>query len=174
MDINVYTDGSWINPLEQYLGLGGAGVWWPNRHPTHYHRLSQAECELAHYQAMKGGLMLYTPLGGYSGSSTRTELAAAIIALMANGPIHIGIDSQAFLDKASWILGYLKANKKHKVNWRTMGISGTTLSRPPKLKGQNPFTSQRSKGTSPSKKLTLILIEPAIKLGMTKRTMQLT
>ena len=81
--------------------------------------LSQAECELAHYQEMKGGLMLYTPIGGYSGSSTRTELAAAIIALMANGPIHIGTDSQAFLDKASWILGYLKANKKHKVNWRT-------------------------------------------------------
>ncbi len=25
-DINVYTDGSWLYPLKQYLGLGGAGV----------------------------------------------------------------------------------------------------------------------------------------------------
>ena len=28
---NVYTDGSWVNTTKQYLGLGGAGVWWPNR-----------------------------------------------------------------------------------------------------------------------------------------------
>ena len=29
--INVYTDGSWLHPLKQYLGIGGAGVWWPGR-----------------------------------------------------------------------------------------------------------------------------------------------
>ncbi len=78
-DINVYTDGSWIHPLQQYLGLGGAGVWWPGRDPRVYQRLSQAEQELAHFQQYEGGLMLYTPIGGYTGSSTRTELAAAII-----------------------------------------------------------------------------------------------
>ena len=55
--------------------------------------------------------MLYTPIGGYTCSSTRTELAAAIIALVANGPVHIGTDSQAFLEKAQWILGHLRKGK---------------------------------------------------------------
>ena len=118
-DINVYSDGSWINPLQQYLGLGGAGVWWPGRDPRAYHRLSPTEVELAHYQQHEDGLMLYTPIGGYTGSSTRTELAAAIIALNANGPIHLGTDSQAFMDKANWILGCLRSKKPHKVRWGT-------------------------------------------------------
>ena len=118
-DINVYSDGSWINPLQQYLGLGGAGVWWPGRNPKDHHRLSPAELDLAHYQQYDDGLMLYTPIGGYTGSSTRTELAAAIIALSANGPIHLGTDSQAFLDKAEWILECLRSRKPHKVRWGT-------------------------------------------------------
>ncbi len=42
-DINVYTDGSWIHPLKQFLGIGGAGVWWPGRDPRVKQRLSQAE-----------------------------------------------------------------------------------------------------------------------------------
>ncbi len=83
IDINVYTDGSWINPLQQYLGLGGASVWWPGRNPAIFQRLSTAEKELGHAQQFPEGLMLYTPIGGYSGSSTRTELAAAIIAIVA-------------------------------------------------------------------------------------------
>ncbi len=65
--------------------------------------------------------MLYTPIGGYSGSSTRTELAAAIIATLANGPVHIGTDLQAFMDRANWILGRLTQRKQRqrKVNWKT-------------------------------------------------------
>ncbi len=120
-DINVYTDGSWINPLQQYLGLGGAGVWWPGRDPNAYQRFSNAEKELAHCRLVPKGLMLYTPIGGYSGSSTRTELAAAILAIMANGPVHIGTDSQAFMDRAVTILGKLKQRnkRKRKGNWQT-------------------------------------------------------
>ncbi len=118
-DINVYTDGSWINPLQQYLGLGGAGVWWPGRDPTVYQRLSQAEKDLAFCKQYPTGLMLYTPIGGFTGSSTRTELAAAIIALCANGPIHIGTDSQAFLDRAQWILTQMRKGKQHRTNWQT-------------------------------------------------------
>ncbi len=117
-DINVYTDGSWINPLQQYLGLGGAGVWWPGRDLSVYQRLSPAEKDLAHWSQHSDGLMLYTPIGGYTGSSTRTELAAAIIALAANGPVHIGTDSQVFHDKALLILGHLRKGKPHKINWQ--------------------------------------------------------
>ncbi len=68
-------------------------MWWPGGDPSCSHRLSQAERDLAHHQQYPKGLMLYTPIKGYTGSSTRTELAAAIIALVANGPVHIGIDS---------------------------------------------------------------------------------
>ena len=62
--------------------------------------------------------MLYTPIGGYSGSSTRTELAAAILAIAANGPVHIGKDSQAFFDKAIRILADLRNGKRSKCNWQ--------------------------------------------------------
>jgi hypothetical protein len=117
-DINVYTDGSWIIPLQQYLGLGGAGVWWPGRDPAVYLRLSTAEKELAYCSQEHGGLMLYTPIGGYSGSSTRTELAAAILALAANGPVHLGTDSKVFHDKALLILGNLRKGNKIKYNWQ--------------------------------------------------------
>ena len=30
-EINCYTDGSWLFPLKTYMGLGGAGLWWPER-----------------------------------------------------------------------------------------------------------------------------------------------
>ena len=30
-EINVFTDGSWPHTVKQFLGIGGAGVWWPNR-----------------------------------------------------------------------------------------------------------------------------------------------
>ena len=62
--------------------------------------------------------MLYTPIGGYTGSSTRTELAAAILALAAHGPVHIGTDSQVFHDKAIAILSNLRKGKKQKKSWQ--------------------------------------------------------
>ncbi len=117
-DINVYTDGSWVFPRKQFLGIGGAGVWWPGRDPRVSHLLSKGEKELAYFKQLEDGLMLYTPIGGYTGSSTRTELAAAIIAILANGPTHIGTDRQAFCDKANNILWHLRARKKLKINWK--------------------------------------------------------
>ena len=63
--------------------------------------ISEAESDLAHFRQEVGGLALFTKIGGYTGSSTRTELAAGIIALCANGPAHIGSDSKAFVDKAN-------------------------------------------------------------------------
>ncbi len=118
-DINVYTDGSWVYPLKQFLGVGGAGIWWPNRDPAKEHRLSNAEKELAYHKQYQDGAMLYTPIGGFGGSSTRTELAAAIVAILANGPVHIGSDSQAFIDKGSDILHKLRIGKPINYNWKT-------------------------------------------------------
>ncbi len=104
-------------PIHQYLGIGGAGVWWPGRNPGLSHRLSTAEKELAHWKTHNEGLMVYTPIGGYTGSSTRTELAAAILALSANGPVHIGTDSQVFHDKAIGILIDIKHGRPSTTNW---------------------------------------------------------
>jgi ribonuclease HI len=114
--INVYSDGSWLNPLKQFLGLGGAGVWWPARliaegtqsSEVPHNPLSEAELQLAHYRQLGSGLQLFTKIGGYAGSSTRTELAAGIIALCADGPVHIGSDSRAFVDKANNLLDTIR------------------------------------------------------------------
>ncbi len=117
--INVYSDGSWLYPTQKILGLGGAGVWWPGRDINHAHRLSPAEKELGHYTQLDEGLRLYSPIGGFGGSSTRTELAAAILAIAANGPIHLGTDSQAFLDRATRVIQDVRNNRKrpsHKGN----------------------------------------------------------
>ncbi len=147
-DINVYTDGSWIHPLKQFLGMGGAGVWWPNRNPDIRHRLSTSEQELAYYQVLEGGVMLFTPIGGYHGSSTRTELAAAIVALMANGPIHIGTDSKAFMDKAIDILYKLRSDLPIKLNWKTMsdGDLWEHFTKAAEAKGPNSINITKVKG----------------------------
>ncbi len=117
-DINVYSDGSWLYPMNQFLGLGGAGVWWPGRDINVSHRLSPAERELGHHQQHTDGLSLHTPIGGLSGSSTRTELAAAILALAANGPIHLGTDSQAFMDRANKVINNIRKGCKRKRHWQ--------------------------------------------------------
>ncbi len=92
----MYTDGSWKYPLRYYFSVGGSGVWWPNR-DLKLRPLSSGEEELAHIRVDRDGVRLYTPIGGYSGSSTRTELAAGILAVLTNGPVHIGSDSKKSL-----------------------------------------------------------------------------
>jgi ribonuclease HI len=113
--INVFTDGSWLHPLRQFLGLGGAGVWWPDRTVeqaeisgnAYFCSLSEVEFEMAHTRQTSSGLQLFTKIGGYGGSSTRTELAGGIIAMFAEGPVHIGSDSEAFVDKATALINLI-------------------------------------------------------------------
>jgi hypothetical protein len=114
-EANVYSDGSWLHPVKQFLGLGGAGVWWPRRQilrcdltgDQYLNPLSEAEMCLAHHCQTPDGLQLYTKIGGFRGSSTRTELAAGIIAMVANGSVHIASDSAAFVLRANVLLGFL-------------------------------------------------------------------
>ena len=128
-NINVFTDGSWINPMRQYLGLGGAGVWWPHRTLSKtstntlqfYLPISSAEQDIAVYQATLNGVRLYTKIGGYGGSSTRTELAAGIIAICAHGPVHIGSDSEVFVNTANRILQNLRDNHEPYKHWKLVG-----------------------------------------------------
>ena len=63
-------------------------------------------------------LMLYAKLGAYGGSSTRSELAAGIIAMAAEGPIYIGSDSKCFIDNANKLLHEIKMQTDHTNNWK--------------------------------------------------------
>jgi hypothetical protein len=119
-EINVFTDGSWIFPRKQFLGIGGAGVWWPKRTLTNQSEntdlrwvpISDAEFEIAHAKQEDNGVSLYAKIGGYSGSSTRTEIAAGIIATCAHGPVHIGSDSKVFVDRANKLIEDIRLSRK--------------------------------------------------------------
>ena len=116
-EINVFTDGSWLFPLKQFLGLGGAGVWWPGR-KLRGHPLSEPEIELAYVTEHDRGIRLFTRIGGFAGSSTRTELAAGIIAISSHGPMHIGSDSKVFVDFANTIVFNSMHNIPMNCNWK--------------------------------------------------------
>ena len=95
-------------PRQKFLALRGSGVWWPER-DLKTRPLSVAEQAIAWEKQDEYGIRLYAKIGGYSGSSTRTEIAAGIIAACANGPVHIGSDSEVFVPKPN---ASLKASKK--------------------------------------------------------------
>jgi ribonuclease HI len=113
--INVFTDGSWQFPLEKYFSLGGAGVWWPNRKST---TLSTAEKDLALTAIEDQGIKLCAAIGGYTGSSTRTEIAAGIIAICCHGPAHIGSDSEVFVNGANEVIRMINEGTIHKKCWK--------------------------------------------------------
>ncbi len=75
------------------------------------------------------GVSIKTNLVGYGGSSTRAELAAIILALSADIPIHAGTDSKAFIDKAKWVQQLAKARKNQGAHGqpREMAIFGFTF-----------------------------------------------
>ena len=58
-------------------------------------------------------------LVGFGGSSTRSESAGGIIAIAADGPIHIGTDSQAFCNKATSLIDMERRARKPKRPWST-------------------------------------------------------
>ena len=134
-EINVYTDGSLLHNKKHFVSIGGAGVWWPKRHiytcelpEGHYKKgISDGEDEIAEWLQIDEGLMLYSKLGGYGGSSTRSELAAGIIAVAAEGPIHIGSDSKCFIDNANKLLHQIRMQIDHKItgSFKMMETCGT-------------------------------------------------
>ena len=115
--INTFSDGSWLYPKLQFLAIGGAGVWWPGR-TLAKRPLSVAEHAIAWHIEDDDGVRLYAKIGGYTGSSTRTEIAAGIMSVCANGPVHIGSDSEVFWRKANCIIAHIKAGHENKCNWK--------------------------------------------------------
>jgi hypothetical protein len=118
-NINVYSDGSWVHIMLDYTGLGGSGVIWPKRELNDM-PLSDAEKDMSYQQVVPEGLRCFAPIGGLSGSSTRTELAAAIIALLANTAVHIGTDSAAFKARAERIIQQMREGRPIRTHWKTL------------------------------------------------------
>jgi len=94
--INVFTDGGLANPRTPPWAIGTFGIWWPGR-SVELHPVNQAEQQMAHWQHDAGGIKLRGMLQAPACSSTRTELAAGIVGLCADGPVHIGSDSKSFI-----------------------------------------------------------------------------
>ena len=96
---NVYSDGGVCNPTSKHWAVGSFGVFWPLR--THQNQpFSQLEDDFAHTAFSAKGGELWGTLSTPACSSTRAEIVAAILAIAANGPVHLATDSNAFLVKA--------------------------------------------------------------------------
>ena len=53
----------------------------------------------------------YTKIGGYAGSSTRTELAAAVLAISAHDPVHFASDSQTMVKRAKYYISLIEKGR---------------------------------------------------------------
>ena len=102
-DINVYSDGSLKYPACHWWQLGGMGVYWPGRSAL-TDPLNQMESECAATEVSNDGVKLWGAVCVHKCSSTRTEVAAGIIAAMADRAIHLGTDSRSFQLKLQGIL----------------------------------------------------------------------
>ena len=99
-----------------YTALGGAGAWHPQRQLS-TQGPSEAEANLAVLHQEAAGLKLYTQLCGYGGSSTRLEIAGAIVGLAADGAMHLGTDSKSFMAKALSVHQHINNNTLPKRPW---------------------------------------------------------
>ena len=79
--------------------MGSFGVFWPNR-DSFTHPANHIESSYTHFAFCTEGLDLWGTLDTPACSSTRAELIAGIVAICADGPVHIASDSKAFIDGA--------------------------------------------------------------------------
>jgi ribonuclease HI len=100
---NVWTDGSLKAPAYPSWSLGGFGLVHENR-SWNEDAMHPNETIFAHSRQEGDDLHIWAPLPGPLCSSTRTELAAATLAVSAPGPIHIASDSRNFICLARNIL----------------------------------------------------------------------
>ena len=128
-EVNVYTDGSWLNSSNRHFALGGSGVWWPGRalargdlndRCTFVNPLSPAELEIGYYRQEADGVSIFASIGGYSGSSTRTEIAAGILAACGNGPVYIASDSEVFVNGVNNLMSQVNEGVHFKLNFKLM------------------------------------------------------
>ena len=77
------TDGSWLGPQKWFLGVGGAGVFWPKRcidkhslndlDASFRKPVNKKRADIASCRQTKKGLTLWTKAAAYSGNSIRVK-----------------------------------------------------------------------------------------------------
>ena len=100
-ELNAFSDGSLKNTKGPFWHLGGAGVWWVNREAKD---MTEQESRIVEYKEQDGGVMLWCPFNSSLNSTTRCELAAATLALLAPVPVNIGIDNATVVLKGNRII----------------------------------------------------------------------
>ena len=106
---NVFSDGSLKNIKGPFWHLGGAGVWWPGRTAE---QLTSEEDRITEHSEQEGGLMLWCAFNSSLNSSTRCELAAAILALLAPKPANVAIDNANVVQKGNEIIAHARRQEE--------------------------------------------------------------
>ena len=96
---------------------------------------------------------MWVALSGHRCSSTRTEIAAGIVAASAEGPQHQGTDSQCYLDKLKKILNGECLTKKRPWLIQTNGDLWELLEKMIKAKGKKAFKATKVKGHATDKQV---------------------
>ena len=118
---NTYSDGGVKSSANHRWALGSFGVTWPGRKAEDM-PFSKSEQDFTFHQVRALGLDLWGPIPGHRCSSTRAELMGGIASLTGPGPIHIGVDSQAFLDRARFF-----HNKALQIVTEPIGMMSRTM-----------------------------------------------
>ena len=126
---DLFSDGGVKNPTNQTWALGGFGIWTgtrisPDEEMDAALQQDNQAPQLFHQREADEGMARWGPLAGFGTSSTRNELAAALLGLMLPRPVHIGSDSDTFVKKANFLL---KAAKRWNI---TLGTKHHTTRNP--------------------------------------------
>ena len=110
--------------------------------------LSEAEEDLALANQKEEGLELSVAIAGMGGSSTEAEIATGIIAMAADTEVHMGIDSNSFMDRAKIIFQMIREERKPKRPWSTQtdGDLWQIFCERAKQKGPNSIKVSKAKG----------------------------
>ena len=126
-DPNTYTDGSLHNPTSRHWQVGGMGIFWPDRclkeEPMEDHELQYLQSQEGNY-----GTIMWGTFTALRGSSTRCEIATALVAMLRRKAVHIATDSLAQVRKGNTYLEHLRARNdtKLKEDDGTMILGGRT------------------------------------------------
>ena len=122
-DINRFSDGSLKSPTNPAWALGGFGVWRPMQHDGQRDDdvtstvIADAAYQLssnsAHLYRDQDGEGLFGKLPGQRYSSTRTEVAGLISAIIEPVAVHVGLDNAAAVKKATNLLGEASRRVNH-------------------------------------------------------------
>ena len=87
-------------------------MFWPGRK---LEELTEDERKYTEHEQLEEGLLLWCPFNSLLNSSTRTELAAAIVAMIPGRPMNIGIDNAAVVNKGNQIIKYFDDKARMKL-----------------------------------------------------------